>query len=197
MTTANSTLPEHRQRILQALANVLMEKAFSDVTIADIAASARISKRTFYEHFENKSVCLWALCEHTSDQIMFVILEAYKPGMKWTEIVDEVTHAYLNAIQNAPTLMHALYMELLASGRPGLDMRRAIGDRFADFLCGQVDMLRSQGDSLKALERTTAIAVIAGINELIMQVMMDGKYKKITDLAAVAKGLVHAVTRPD
>ncbi len=197
MSHDETTVNEHRQRILQALADVLMDKAFSDVTIADIAAKARISKRTFYEQFENKSVCLWALCEHTSVQIMAVILEAFRPGMKWHEIVHEVTRAYLHAIQNAPALMHALYMELLASGRHGLNIRRAIGDRFADFLCGQVDMLRSQGEAIKPLDRSTAIAVVAGINELIMQVMMDGQFNQICELAEVAKGLVHAVTRPD
>jgi AcrR family transcriptional regulator len=192
-----STPFDHRQRILQALADVLMDKAYSEVTIADIAAFARISKRTFYEHFESKSVCLLALCEHTSERIMAVILNAYQPNMNWPSIVHEVTHAYLQAIEEAPVLMHALYMQLLATGRPGLDIRRAIVQRFADFLCGQVDMLRSQGESLKALDRPTAVAVIAGINELILQIMMDGNKQRITQLSEVAKGLVHAVTRPE
>jgi AcrR family transcriptional regulator len=188
--------PDHRQRILQALADVLMTRRYADVTIADIAAQARTSKRTFYEQFDNKEDCLIALCESTSEQIMWAILQAYQPGMRWPQIVQDVTHAYLKVIQASPSLMHALYVELIATGRPGLEVRRTIGLRFADFLCAQVAMLREQGESLRPLDRLTAVAIVAGINELILLAMMDSDRPELTGLADTAMALVHAVTRP-
>lgn len=187
---------DHRQRILQALADVLMTRRYADVTIADIAAQARTSKRTFYEQFDNKESCLIALCESTSEQIMWAILAAYQPGMRWPQIVQDVTHAYLTVIQASPSLMHALYVELIATGRPGLEVRRTIGLRFADFLCAQVAMLREQGESLRPLDRLTAMAVVAGINELILLAMMDSDQPELMGLADTAMALVHAVTRP-
>lgn len=187
---------DHRNRILLSLADVLMTRCYSDVTIADIAAQARISKRTFYEQFSSKEACLLALCEHTSDQIMFAIVAAYQPGMAWKQVVHEVTHAYLDVIQCAPSLMHALYIELLATGAPGLEARRAVSLRFAHFLCAQVEMMRAQGEALQPLGMPMAIAVIAGINELILQAMMDADVPSLMDLAEPAMALVHAVTRP-
>lgn len=187
---------DHRQRILQALAEVLVTKRYAEATVADVAAKARISKRTFYEHFDNKQQCLLALCEHTSDHILAVILQVYAPDKPWDQLVHEVTNAYLAVIQASPALMHALYVELFATGLPGLEMRSAVGKRFADFLCGQVDMLRSQGHALKALDRLTAMAVVAGINELILQTFLEGRPETVVDLAETAKALVHAVTRP-
>jgi AcrR family transcriptional regulator len=187
---------DHRQRILQALADVLMTRRYADVTIADIAAQARISKRTFYEQFDNKEACLIALGESTSEQMMWAILQAYQPGMRWPQIVQDVTQAYLQVIQASPSLMHALYVELIATGRPGLAVRRTIGLRFADFLCTQVAMLRDQGESLRPLDRLTAMAVVAGINELILLAMMDSDTPELMGLADTAMALVHAVTRP-
>jgi AcrR family transcriptional regulator len=186
---------DHRQRILQALADVLMTRRYADVTMADIAAQARISKRTFYEHFANKEVCLIALCEHTSEQIMAAIVQAYRPGMPWTQIVEDVTNTYLSVIQSKPTLVHALYVELMAIGRPGLMQRRAVGERFAKFLCLQVDMLRAQGEPLRPLAQPVALAVVAGINELILIAMMDSDTPDLTGVAGTARELVHAVTR--
>ncbi len=187
---------DYRHRILMALADVLMAQRYADVTIADIAAQARISKRTFYEQFESKQACLLALSEHTSEQIMLAILAAYQPGMNWSQIVHDVTSAYLSAIQASPSLMHALYVELLATGWPGLEIRRAVSVKFSDFLCTQVEMLRAQGEPLKPLSPLTAIAVIAGINELILQAMMSSDAPDLLSLADTAQALVHAVTRP-
>lgn len=196
-TSSTPRSNDHRQRILQAMAEVLVSKRYAEATVADVAAQAHMSKRTFYEHFDNKEACLLALCEHTSDHIMSVILQVYAPDKPWSQMVHEITHAYLAVIHASPALMHALYVELFATGRPGLTMRLEVGQRFADFLCGQVDMQRSQGQPLKSLDRRTAMAVVAGINELILQVFMQGQADKLPELAETAKSLVFAVTRPD
>lgn len=195
MPTTSAPAPDHRDRILQAMAQVLLTRRYAEVTIADIATQARTSKRTFYEQFPNKESCLYALCEHTGEQIMAAILRAYRPDVPWLQIVQDVTHAYLTVIQSAPALMHALYVELIATGRGGLEIRQAIGLRFADFLCLQVEMLRAQGEPLRALSRPVALAVVAGINELILMAMMERDDPQLLALADTAQTLVHAVTR--
>ena len=43
-----------RQRLLDGMALVLGERAYADLTIADVVAAAHVSRRTFYEHFEGK-----------------------------------------------------------------------------------------------------------------------------------------------
>lgn len=187
---------DHRQRILDAMAEVLTQKSYGTATVADLASQARVSKRTFYEHFSNKEDCLLALCEDTSARIMALILAVYSDEKDWMQLVSDVTKAYLQAIQASPALMHVLYIELFAIGRRGLEMKHEIAQRFADFLCGQVDLMRSQGHALKALDRLTAIAVVAGINDLILQKLMDGENDSLMDLRSTAQSLVLAVTRP-
>ena len=55
------------------------EKGYAATTIADIVRHARVSKRTFYEHFADKEDCLLAGYQHVSDRMMNVLRETYIP----------------------------------------------------------------------------------------------------------------------
>ena len=96
---------DHRSRLLDALTLVLTDRAYSEVTIADIVARARVSRRTFYEQFENKDACLLALCERLSEQILGLIAAGYDPMADWVEQLNRVTDTYLQALQMQPTLV--------------------------------------------------------------------------------------------
>ena len=65
--------PEHRRRLLDAMSHTVATKGYADTTIADLAAQARVSRRTFYEHFDDKAQCLIALYEAASAQALEVL----------------------------------------------------------------------------------------------------------------------------
>ena len=58
---------DHRERLLIAMTAALTEREYHDVTIADIVAHARTSKRTFYEHFASKQECFMELVRETNE----------------------------------------------------------------------------------------------------------------------------------
>ncbi|MGA2164032.1 MAG: TetR/AcrR family transcriptional regulator, partial [Solirubrobacteraceae bacterium] len=50
---------EHqRERLVEAMVQAVSERGVVATTISDLVARAGISRRTFYEHFENKEDCL-------------------------------------------------------------------------------------------------------------------------------------------
>src|SRR6185503_15316570 len=51
---------DHRSRLVQGMAIALTEKGYADISVADIVQHARVSKRTFYEHFADKEACYLA-----------------------------------------------------------------------------------------------------------------------------------------
>ena len=57
-------------------AAAIAEKGYATVTIADVVGHARVSKRTFYEHFADKEACFLALYSETSDELLDLIAEA-------------------------------------------------------------------------------------------------------------------------
>ena len=60
---------ETRARILAAMGALVSEKGYATVTIDDLARSARISKRTFYDHFADKEACFLAAYEAAADHV--------------------------------------------------------------------------------------------------------------------------------
>ena len=136
----------HGLRLLDGLAQVLESKSYRDITLADITAAAKVSRRTFYEQFSTKDDCLLALAEHTSHAIMASVLKVYQPSKSWPELVSDVTLAYLGFIESKPQLMRALYIELAALGEAGVRMRRTVAEQFAKFLQVQVKLQSERGE---------------------------------------------------
>ena len=183
----------YRPRLLDGLAAALVDRAYTDLTIADIVARARVSKRTFYEHFESKDACLLALGERLSEQTLALIAASYQFGEDWVAQLRSVTHAFLSSLETQPALVQALYIDLLSIGPAGLALRRRLWQRFADFLIMQVDAFRVLEPLKKPLSPAMATAVVGGINELILQAIEQGQADHLSDLTPTVTAFVQAV----
>lgn len=183
---------DHRERLLAGLAVVLESKPFRDVTLADIAAAANVSRRTFYEHFANKDECLLALSADTSRAMMQALLAELQPTAAWPEQVQRITATYLEVIARQPALMRALYIEAASTGLPGLTMRRKVAEAFASFLVQQVQEQRRLGVAVLDIDQAMAVVLVAGINELILYYLMDGA--DLASLAPVASAIIVRAT---
>lgn len=185
---------DHRSRLLEGLAQVLATRSYHDLTIADVVAAARVSKRTFYEQFDSKEDCLLALCEAVSADTLQFIASNFNPALEWEAQLDKVVRAYLARLQTRPALIRALFIELLAIGARGLQVRREIGRRFADFLCMQVELVKLQRPAKHSLDPAVAMAIVGGINDLILQAIEENEADKLVErVARPATEFVHAV----
>ena len=71
----------YRERLLDGMLEAVNEKGFAETTIADIARHARVSKRTFYEHFATKQDCLLALYVAASERALARIADSVDPTL--------------------------------------------------------------------------------------------------------------------
>jgi AcrR family transcriptional regulator len=194
MSVAPTTpLSGHQQRLVEAMAAVLTTKPCSEVTVADVVAQARVSKRTFYEQFDSKEACLLALCDTMSQQILAQIAAGYDHDADWVEQLRQVTHAYLAGLQTHPALLKVFFIELHALGPEGLKMRRGIQRTFADFLRMQVDIARLKEPYKRPLDEDLAMAVVGGITELILQAIERDQVDRLTELTPTITSFVQAV----
>lgn len=184
---------EHRQRLLDGLALALATQAFADITIADIVAQARVSKRTFYEQFPSKEACLLALGERLSDQTLALIVANYRMDEDWVTQLRHVTQAYLGSLEQHPAVMRAVYIDLLTIGPAGLALRRRMGQRFADFLIMQVEAFRAIEPDKRPLTPAMATAVVGGVNELILQAIERNEAGQLSQLTPTVTEFVQSV----
>lgn len=196
--TSSITLEaDHRQRLLQGMAHALAARSYADTTIADIVREASVSRRTFYEYFDSKSACLIALYEAASRNALRVLQSAIDPGRDWQTQVEQGMSAYLDCLASNPVLLRALFVEILALGPAGLAVRRRANMEIARFM---LDVVNGQGSARgrATLSPAMAMAVVGGINELILQAIETiepDDASRLRELVGPASALVRAVAR--
>jgi AcrR family transcriptional regulator len=191
MPAAAAELSDHKRRLLDAMSQVVARKGYGDTTIADIAAEARVSKRTFYEHFAGKAECLFALYAAASEQALHVLQQALDPSRDWHEQVERAVHAYLSTLARNAPLLRTLFIEILHLGPEGLRVRRRVTQDIADFIACVATSARSDIDA--PLLNTMAVAIVGGINELVLQAIEDDRVDQLGELSGPAAHLVRAV----
>lgn len=192
-----SSLPDaradHRRRLMEAMAAALAERGYGDTTIADIVRGARVSKRTFYEHFASKEECLLALYVAASEIAIQVIVDATAQSAELETQIGASTRAYLGHLQEHPALVRTLLIEILAAGPAGLAVRGEINRRYAELLLAAVEADRTRHPDRRDVPPILASAVVGGINELILGAVLAGREAHLLELAGPAETLVRAV----
>lgn len=192
-TASDTEVHEHRRRLLEGMAHAVAAKGYGDTTIADIVREASVSRRTFYEHFSTKAGCLIALYEGASHNALKVLRGAIDPAHEWQTQVERALSAYLGCMAQNPVLMRTLFVEILGLGAEGLAARRRVNREVADFMLGVVNG-ESRTRSGKPLSADLAMAIVGGINELILQYIEQDRVGQLEELVVPAGRLVRAVT---
>lgn len=184
---------EYRERLLEGMAAALDEKGFAEVTVADIARHARVSKRTFYEHFDTKQDCLLALYVASSERALARIAGSIDPSLDLDAQIARTTGVYFSSLQEHPAVLRTLLVEILAAGPRGLEVRRRVNRRYAELLRKVVASSRPEGGARHTLSSALATAVVGGLNELVLQAVEGGDLTRLRRLAKPAARLVRAV----
>jgi AcrR family transcriptional regulator len=184
-----------RGRILRALATCMAEKGYPATTIADIARAGRVSKTVVYAHFRDKEECLLELYARATDQVMGTVAGAKQAardeGLPWRDRVRAVIGAYLAALAGAPAVAWTALVEIQAAGRPALELRRQVIDRYVDLLTGvAAELARQHSDQVRPVSRQMVLAAVGGINELILARVERGDAERLPDDADVAADVV-------
>jgi AcrR family transcriptional regulator len=115
-----------RSRLLSAAATVVNEEGYARVTVAHITERARVSRRTFYDLFENREACLGALIEDVVATIEGEIARAGLDGLVWRERVRGGLLAILSFFDREPALAQVCVVQSLRGGSAVLKRREEI-----------------------------------------------------------------------
>jgi AcrR family transcriptional regulator len=194
--TLDITIPapvsSHRQRLLEGMGRAVALKGYAETTIADIVSEACVSRRTFYEHFQTKADCLIALYEAASMNALNVLRNAIDPSRDWHDQVEQAMTAYFGCLSQNPALMRTLFIEILGLGTVGLSARRRMNREIADFMLKVVNGNPAL-EKGKELTPEMAMAVVGGINELVLQAIEQDQVSRLQQLVDPAVKLVRSV----
>ena len=123
-----------RARLLAAAVEVIEEYGYADVTVAQITSRARVSRRTFYELFDNCEGCLAALIEEILALLGQEFRAARLENLAWRERVRGGLWVILCFLDREPALARVCVVQAARGGPRVLERREQILTRMAGVL---------------------------------------------------------------
>ena len=192
--TTRPAAPGHRARLTEGLATAIAEKGYAAVTIADVVRVARVSKRTFYEHFADKEACFLALYAETSEELLELIGNAVATARgSWEERIGAAARAYFERVAAEPEVIRAGLLEIQAAGPRARALRREVQRRYAEQLRTFSLAAEAEEPGIRGLTPALATAVVGGLDELMLEAAEAGHADRMGELADAATELIRAV----
>jgi AcrR family transcriptional regulator len=118
-----------RARLLSAAVSVLDERGYAGATVAHITRRARVSRRTFYELFEDREACLLALLRRTVEEVRGELRAAHLERLGWREQVRAGLGVVLAFLDREPALARVCVVQSARGGAAVLEYReRLLGE---------------------------------------------------------------------
>jgi AcrR family transcriptional regulator len=105
-----------RERLLNGVVEAVAEHGYNATSISRITAAAKISRRTFYEHFEGKQDCFLAAYGMIEAHVLDSMLTAPGAGEPWPDRVRARLAALLDVLCRDAAVARCFLIEPLASG---------------------------------------------------------------------------------
>lgn len=187
--------PAPRSRLIAGMALTLVEKSYSTISVADVVKVARVSKRTFYEHFSTREACYLATYEALGGTLLDRVEQTVLAEPNVQDRLHAATHTYLSSLQEIPALTRTFFLEIQLAGPDALTARRKVFQRFAGTLQNIVRRGREDGAEIRLLDENMAVAIVGAINELIMVCIEEERVHELTALQRTVVELFEALLR--
>jgi AcrR family transcriptional regulator len=123
-----------RERMLDAIAELVAEHGYAHSTVGGIAAKAGVSRTTFYEQFDSKEDCFHQAFEAVAEQLIEAMEGASKPIKEPRKALAAGVRAALEWFAERPAAAATFIVEVHTVGPEALDQRAAIFKRFCEVL---------------------------------------------------------------
>jgi AcrR family transcriptional regulator len=149
-----------RARMLGSALQVLAEHGYGEMSVARITARARVSRRTFYDVFEDREDCFLAVFDDAIARVSELVLGAYEATSgKWQERVRASVAILLEFLDEQPQVRSLLVMDALQGGPRVLARRAEVLERLA----GALHQGGSRAASVRELPPLTGEGVVGAV----------------------------------
>lgn len=115
-----------RGRLLGATVDVVEEVGYSRLTVAQVITRAKVSRKTFYDLFEDREDCFLAVFDEGIERIGALAGEAYAEQSSWRDAVRAGLLAILSFMDDQPALARICVVDALGAGPRVLESRARV-----------------------------------------------------------------------
>ena len=174
---------QRRRRILDATVRLIAADGYRSLTVALIAAAARVPRNAFYSHFEGKEEALLAAQTEGMQGAMAAAAAEYSLHGPWPERVWRSLAVFLAFVAKNPDRARLAFVESYAAGRAVTLHRRQNQTAFGLFL----EEGYRQSTSASGLSRFCSEAIGSAIFALMRKLVVEGRTEQmLSQLPAIA-----------
>jgi AcrR family transcriptional regulator len=175
-----------RSRLLLGALSAIEEFGYGNATVAQITARARVSRRTFYELFDNREECLIALLEDIVERVELQLHAADLADLPWPERVGGGLSVILAFFDREPAFARLCVVESLGGGAQVLARRGQLLTRMA----GVLDEARTQGAPRGQCTALTAEALVGAVLGVLHTRLLSARPRPVSELLGELMGVI-------
>jgi AcrR family transcriptional regulator/DNA-binding MarR family transcriptional regulator len=175
-----------RSRLLAAALETTAEIGYGQATVAQITARARVSRRTFYELFDNREECLVALLDEILATVARELVAAGVEGLPWRERVRGGLWTILCFLDREPALAQVCVVQALGGGLHVLERR----ERVLAQLAAVLDEGRREGQRAGRCTQLTAEGLVGAAFGIVHARILRRDRRPLRDLLGELMGLI-------
>jgi AcrR family transcriptional regulator len=182
-------------RILLATADVVAERGYAATSVSAIAGRAGVSTKTFYELYGDKEEAFLAAYA-AIDVVIARMTEAALAHEGPPEMLRAGARSFLDQLAGEPAFTRMLVIEAVGAG-PRVLRRRA--EAFADFVAAlrvPLDAASARDPGFAGVEEPLLLALLGGINELVLEHLVEREPESLGELAPTVEELIERVCFP-
>jgi AcrR family transcriptional regulator/DNA-binding MarR family transcriptional regulator len=175
-----------RSRLLAAAVDAVDEAGYARMTVAQVIARARVSRKTFYDVFADREDCFLAAFEQAISQVGVVMQEAYELEPGWRDGVRSGLAALLMFFEDEPRLARLSVVEALGAGPRVLERRAQVLEELAEV----VDRGRFVTSAVREPPEVAAEGVVGAVFAVLHTRLLEDDKARLAELLGSLMNMV-------
>jgi AcrR family transcriptional regulator len=188
--SAEERRADQRMRLLMAATEVFASEGYAKASVDAIVERARMSRRTYYEHFSDLSDALLQVFEFAAGSLLQRVEEATRNKADPAEQLEAGIRAYLSVFQEHADIARVIHREIRAAGPKHALRHELVLLRFTNLISRGVTEAYARGIASRAPDETTVYALVSGLEAVGMRYVDRGEESRIMEALPVLVDLV-------
>jgi AcrR family transcriptional regulator/DNA-binding MarR family transcriptional regulator len=175
-----------RARILAGIVEECASRGAANVTVGHIVARAGVSRRTFYELFDDREDCFLGAFDDGVNRVSRSLLDIYDPAVRWAERLRIALVALLSFLDEEPGLAQLLVVGSLGAGGRAVERRRRVLAQMITL----VDEGRTEAKAAAELPPLTAEGIVGGVMSVLHSRLLAESRAPLLTLTGPLMGMI-------
>jgi AcrR family transcriptional regulator len=163
--------------MLDAICELIARHGYAGTTVGGIAATAGVSRTTFYEQFATKEDCFRAAYDSVAGSLVKAIAAASSGIEDKRAQLGAGIDAYLSWFAEHPSAAGTFIVEVHTAGPEALEQRAAVLQRFCEVIDANAPDTRA----------AASMAVVSAIDAMAHELVRKGRATELAQLSEPAR----------